>query len=233
MVLFLGVILCFAHRAHAQDTQIWVDADGHVPLGADWKYKVDPNYRVLAEDEGWTRVGLRNTFSRKHYPWLSPEASLDVYYTADPVSADVEEFRPWLALKFILPKFVHAIHLDKPFFYVRFEERFLWYPEEDTDDQKARLRLKVGGAFLLNSNELTGGTLYAPWYLEGFHNFNGEAFERSSEKDRISIGLGYVFDSAWRGDLVYIAQGAKDTLESGFDKTDNIFQLRVDYNFGK
>ena len=234
------VVICFhlllffsLNNVHSQNVQLWMEGDGHKQLGESWKYKVTPNFRKLIEAQGWSRLGLKNTFSKKLYPWFAAEVSIDVYYTADQTSADIWEVRPWLATKFVFPKFIDAIHLEKPYFYARLEQRFLWYPEEDTEDQKTRLRLKIGGTFILNNKKLTDKTFYIPWYVEGFHNFNGETFEHHAARDRMSVGLGYVFNPKWRGEFEYIVQGSRNTLEDDLVRTDNIFQLKVNYYFDK
>ena len=135
-------------NVHAQSVQIWMEGDGHKQLGKSWKYKGTPSVRTLADADSWYRIGLKNTFSRKLCPWFTAAGGVDFFYTADPVIADIEEVRPWLTAKFIYPKFINAIHLEKPYLSVKLEQRFLWYPDQDTDDQKTRLRVQ-GGAQLV------------------------------------------------------------------------------------
>lgn len=122
----------------------------------------------MVTNQGWSRIGVKNTFSRKIRRWLSAEGGFDVFYTSDPLSVDMGELRLRVAGKFTLPKFIRAIHLEKPYCNVRVEERFLWYPEQDTEDQKTRLRLKVGGTFILNNDKLVEKTYYVPWFWRGF-----------------------------------------------------------------
>lgn len=227
----LEVVLCVLlllaaspHRAHSEDSQLWLDGEGHKSLATHWSYKVSPIYRTELEPDGWTTLGLRNTFIHKHRSWFTPSGSVDGYYTVDPDSPTIVELRLWVAVKFTYPKYIHAIHLSKPYCSLRLEQRFLWYPDSDSNDQKTRLRLKAGGTFLFRNAKMTQGTIYVPWYIEGFHNFNGVAFEYSAAKDRISIGLGYVFDARWRGEFDYIAQGTINSIEHSREKTDNIFQ---------
>jgi len=234
LILVIILLVLFpSENAQAQSAQVWLEGDVHKQLGKNWKYKGTPNFRKLAENESWSRIGLSNTFSRKLYPWFTANVGVNLFYTADPVFADMEEIRPWLATKFIYPKFIGAIHLEKPYVSVKLEERFLWYPDEGADDQKTRLRVKIGGVFVLNNTKLTDKTFYMPVYVEDFHDFDGAAFERDASRGRISIGLGYVFNPKWRGEFDFIAQDSLAGGFSGAERTDNIFQLKFDYYFGK
>ncbi len=230
---FISCMICLmtfpSMSLYAQDIQVWLEADIHKDLGKSWKYKAAPNFRKYFENSAWHRYGIKNTFSRKIRPWLSGEINLDFFYTHDEGSADIGEIRPSLAGKLLYPNFIKAIRLEKPYIYLKLEERFLWYPSEDKDDQKTRLRLKGGGTFILNDEKITDETFYIPWYVEGFHSFDGEAFEHYAYNNRLSIGLGYVFNKQWRGEFDYILQGSRNTLEDGYIRADNIFQLKVDY----
>ena len=234
--VFVGTVLLVfmpSINAHAQDAQVWLEADGHKQLSKNWKYTGSPNFRTEATSQGWSRIGLKNTFSRKIRSWLAAEGGLDVFYTSDPVSADIGELRLMLGGKVTLPKFIHSIHLEKPYCDLKVEQRFLWYPEQDTDAQKERLRLKVGGTFILNNDKLVEKTYYMPWYGEGFHNFDGAAFEQNAAKYRFSLGIGYVINPKWRAEFEFIAQDSVDTLAHQFDRTDNIFQFKFQYYFDK
>lgn len=230
-----SVLLVFISsiNIYSQDAQLWLEVDGHKQLSKKWKYTGSPNSRSEATSQGWTRIGLKNTFSRKIRPWLAAEGGLDVFYTSDPEGVDIGELRFVLGGKVTLPKFIRAIHLEKPYCDLRVEQRFLWYPDDDKEDQKERLRLKVGGTFILNNDKLVEKTYYMPWYGEGFHNFDGAAFEQNAAKYRFSLGIGYVINTKWRAEFEFIAQDSVDTLVHQFDRTDNIFQFKFQYYFDK
>ena len=96
-------------NVHAQDPQLWLEVDGHKKLNKHWKYTGSPNLRIETTSQGWSRIGLKNTFSRTIRPWLAAEGGVDVFYTSDPVNEDIGE------LRFILggenhPAEVHSRH---------------------------------------------------------------------------------------------------------------------------
>lgn len=234
LVVWVAFVMLFPSKiVYAQDFQLWMEAGMHKDFGEYWKYNAVPIFRKYIEQDGWYKIGLKNTFSRKIVAWLTADCGIDFFYTVDNVNTDIGEIRPWLDAKLIYPHFIKTIHLDKLYFSSKIEERFLWYPEEDKDDQKTRLRLKVGGTFILNNEKMVDKTFYMPWYLEGFYNFNGSAFEQNASIGRAMLGLGYVFSPEWRGEFDYIVQDSRNTLEEGFYRTDDIFQFKVDYYFDK
>jgi hypothetical protein len=79
---------------------------------------------------------------------------------------------------------------------VRLEERFFRYTDE-TSDQKTRLRFRFGGRFTLNNDFMRVRTWYIPFRLEIFFNVGGKAQEVSAEQNRLSVGIGYIFNSAF------------------------------------
>jgi hypothetical protein len=229
-VLFLGVIsFCSIQKGYSQNPQVWIDLFGYKEFGKSWEYEANPGYSKLIAPQGWTDVYFCNTASWQVNKWYMAEGSLELHYTFDPADQNSIEVRPWLGQKIIYPEFIKAIHLDKPFFYVRLDQRFLWYPESDASETKTRFRPRIGGKFLLNNTSLKSKTFYIPWYIESFINLNGEASERYASRSRKFVGLGYVFNPKWRLEIDYLSQHARNTFEDKFVKTDNIIWLQLKY----
>jgi hypothetical protein len=229
-IQFLGLVtFCCIQKGYAQDTQIWIDAFGYREFGKSWEYEANIGYNKLAAPQGWSDVYFCNTASWQVNEWYMVEGSLELHYTFDQINENSIEVRPWIGQKFSYPKFINAIHLDKPFFYLRLDQRFLWYPESDAFETKTRFRPRLGGKFLLNNITLQSKTWYIPWFVESFINLNGEASERYASRRRIFLGLGYVFSPKWRLELDYISQRARNTFEGQFVKSDNIIWMQLKY----
>ena len=92
--------------------------------------------------------------------------------------------------------------------------------------------MKVGGTFILNNDRLVEETYFMPWSGEGFHNFDGAAFEHNAAKYRFQLGVGYVINPKWRAEVDLITQDSVDTLQRQLDRTDNIVQFKFQYFFG-
>jgi len=216
-------------QTHAQDVQLWLDGFVYKSFGKKWEYEGNVGVNKLLQKQGWGDIYLCNTLSWQGPWWYSAEGSLELHYTNDHQASDIIEVRPWLAQKFIFAHFVKALRLDKPHMYMRLDQRYLFYPEQDTSDVKTRLRVRFGGRVLLNNSKLTDKTFYVPFFFENFFNFNGEAIERYASRNRTVIGLGYVFNSKWRGEFDYYAQRSRNSIENELVKTDIMVQFKVMY----
>jgi Protein of unknown function (DUF2490) len=227
LLMCLGI--CGVRQAYAQDVQLWLDGFVYKSFGKKWEYEGNAGVNKLMQKQGWGDIYLCNTLSWQGPWWYSAEGSLELHYTNDHQASDIIEVRPWLAQKFIFARFVKALRLDKPYMYMRLDQRFLFYPEQDTSDVKTRLRVRFGGRVLLNNSKLTDKTFYVPFFFENFFNFNGEAIERYASRNRTVIGLGYVFNSKWRGEFDYYAQRSRNSIDDEVVKTDIMVQFKVMY----
>jgi hypothetical protein len=115
------------------------------------------------------------------------------------------------------------LNLFRPYLGIRLEERFFRYADKTTD-QKTRMRLRIGGTFTLNNDFMRVRTWYIPFRLEFFFNVGGEAAEVSAEQNRLSVGIGYIFNSASRAEFSLTAQNAENTF-SFSSSTDLIFHF--------
>jgi hypothetical protein len=228
LLLLVMSILC-VEQSHAQDVQAWLDGFVYKSFGKKWEYEGNVGVNKLLQKQGWGDIYLCNTFSWQGAWWYSAEGSLELHYTNDQQNADIVEVRPWLAQKFIFAQYVKALRVDKPYMYMRLDQRFLFYPEQDTSDVKTRLRVRFGGRVLLNDTKLTAGTFYIPFFFENFFNFNGEAIERYATRNRTVVGLGYMFNSKWRTEFDHYIQRSRNSIEGEIVKTDIMLQLKVLY----
>lgn len=223
------ILILLTEKGYSQDVQIWLDGFVYKEIGESWEYEANLGLDQLIQKQGWTETYFSNTFSWQIKDWYGVEGSLELHYTRDEQTENVAEIRPWLAQKFSYPKFFQKIHLDKPYVYMRLDQRFLFYPESDTSDTKTRLRVRLGGRFLLNSTNMKEKTFYLDTYFENFFDLNGEAIERHAAKNKTTIGLGYIFNSRWQAEFQHYIQRSRNTFDDSVVRSDIIFQLKVKY----
>lgn len=219
--------------AFAQHAQLWFDAYGYKNIGEKWQYEANVGYNTIKMDSAWHDIYWSNTFSWDVVKWYGLEGSAEFNFSNDPREQSIVELNLQLNQVFTFIQYVDAIHLSQPYLGVKFESRFLWYPEADTSDIKYRSRFRLGGKFIVNNTSLQKKTIYVPFYFESFFNINGEAVERKAEKARGKIGLGYVFSDRWRGELGYMAQLARNTITDDVDRTDYVLEFKIRYYFDK
>lgn len=172
--VFLPIIgsIILGNQSHAKDVQLWMDGFVYKNFAKKGEYEGNVGVSKLLEKQGWGEIYFCNTAAWQASAWYSAEGSLEFHYTNDHEASDIIEVRPWLAQKFTFTQFFKALRIEKPYVYMRLEQRFLFYPEQDTTDTKTRLRMRLGGRILLNSSKLTDKTIYIPFFIENFFNFN-------------------------------------------------------------
>ena len=171
--------------------------------------------------QGWSDNYISNSFSYQPKPWLYSDGGLDLHETVDPLGKDVREVRLWLGQGFILPKYFSRIHLDNPYFYMKLDQRFLWYPEEDIFDAKTRLRLRLGSKFSFTNIHLRVSeedAFFLPFYFEGYLNFAGHAIERYASTVKLKTGVTYLYSNKLRFAIIYWLQDTKDTAGDSADE---------------
>lgn len=227
--VFLPIIgsIMLVNQSHAQDVQLWMDGFVYKNFAKKGEYEGNVGVSKLLEKHGWGEIYFCNTVAWQASSWYGAEGSLELHYTNDHEASDIIEVRPWLAQKFTFTQLFKALRIEKPYVYMRLEQRFLFYPEQDTTDTKTRLRMRLGGRILLNINKLTDKTVYIPFFIENFFNFNGEAVERFASKNRVVIGVGYVFNSKWKAEFDHYIQRSRNTIDDEIEKTDVMLQFKV------
>ena len=224
VIYFSLFILLFSKSANAQNGQIWIDADVYPSFGVNWDYKIEAGYRKYLVSEGWTRYHLKNVFTYKKFNWILFAGAFDLFYTVEEVTTNYFEMRPWVQVEARWMNAGKYLNLFRPYVAIRLEQRFFRYTDTSTD-QKTRLRLRFGGKFLLNNDFMRVRTWYIPFRIELFFNVGGEAKEVSAEQNRLTVGIGYIFNSATRAEFALTVQNAENTI-SFSSSTDLILQFR-------
>jgi hypothetical protein len=111
---------------------------------------------------------------------------------------------------------------------VRVEWRNFFYGGSGSgSDHSARFRNRLEFLVPLNKEKLSeDGARYfiADW--EWYVPLDGPA-ERFANKQRIRTGLGYRRNFNWRYEALYMWTRSRNTIEEGFETSDNIIDIRV------
>ncbi len=109
----------------------------------------------------------------------------------------------------------------------RLEWRNFFY-QDGSHDSAWRSRGRVEARFPVNRKSLSADrTLYLRGDAEVFVPIGEEAAETFADRWRFRAGLGYRFTFPWRVEAFAIWQRSRDTLESGFESTEFIVNLRL------
>jgi hypothetical protein len=111
---------------------------------------------------------------------------------------------------------------------VRVESRHFFYSGGDTDHSSSvRFRNRLEFLVPLNRERLTDdGARYVLADWEWFVPLDDQQ-ERFANKQRIRAGLGYRPSVAWRFEALYIWTRSRETIDQGFNTSDNIIDIRV------
>lgn len=216
---------------YSQSTQLWWDYMGYPLNSSDWDYEINPGFNHLLGEDGWFDFYVNNTVTYQKLQWLLFDGSLELHYTKDEEYYNSIEVRPWVMTSVRWLTEGEHLNLYNPYFAVMFEYRNIFYDNEELNEHKFRMRLRAGGKFTINSKKMAVGTLYIPFRGEYFVDLGSSVTEKFADRHRIMIGLGYIFNSAIRTEVVYYLQGSRNTYEDKFTETDNIFQFLVRHYF--
>jgi hypothetical protein len=90
-----------------------------------------------------------------------------------------------------------------------------------------RYRDRLEAQFPVNRPRVTDeGALYASALVEWFWTHTDPP-ERFANKQRVRLGAGYRRNYAWRLEVLYVWDRARDSAESGFTATDHAFDIRL------
>jgi len=227
--IILLMAIAFPEAARSQNVQAWFDYYVNKSFGKTWNYEGNVELETLLRENGWVEYSVSNSVAAGITKWYGLGAGVQIDKTSNPVSYDITELSLTLVQDFVFVQYIPLIHLRHPHLSVCLEQRFLYYPEADTSDSKARLRLKLGGSFLLNKDKMVPDVFFIPFYFEGYFNLNGEAIEHRATKAKASLGLGYFFNERWLGEFVYKVQLARNTITDDVTRSDIILQLLIRY----
>ncbi len=218
----------------SEDTQLWWQYSYQNSLSENWSVSVDSGYRNLwesedeSEDVTWDRFHVSSDFSYRKNPRLNFDFGSGVYYTTRSALSDLAEVRTWQGATVYWPDSLGRVKRFVLTHRFRLEQRFTRQTGTSSWDLNSRARYKLSTAIAINRKELEPGAFYV--YLSGevFADLSDDNSRLVSDRNRFSIGLGWLTTKNWTVEARYTHQENRDTAVSGdFRLTDRIVELRV------
>jgi hypothetical protein len=241
MLLMATFFVCsfFAAPVSAQDTetesadtQFWYQYSYQNRLSENWSFSIDSGYRNLweskVEDVDWDRLHISSDFSYRKNSRLNFDLGSGVYYTTRSALSNLAEFRTWGGATVYWPDSIGRIRRFVLTHRFRLEQRFSRQSGTSNWDFNSRARYKLSTVIAINRKELEPGAIYA--YLGGelFADLGDDNSGLVTDRNRFSIGLGWLTTKKWTVEALYTYQQNRDTAVTGdFRLTDRIVELRI------
>jgi len=185
---------------------------------ADLSGKVGDNSRV--ETTGGVSLDLS--------PRWRLEGGLGLYHDRFLESRDAWETRLWQAVTVDWPDSPEwSRRLARRFVVshrLRLEERF---NKIEDWEFSLRLRYRIGLSWAINKYSVEPGALYAPFSAEFYFPLGEDASGFLAQQNRLTAGLGYVFNKIWRVEVRYARQRVRDTVDADFRDTREFIEVRL------
>ncbi len=212
-----------------QRVQLWLDYDPTYPMGK-WTFDLEIAPHVGLGESRWSELSVTPNWEYSVTGWLDLSGGLALTYTHQTEDFDSFELNPYVEIKpYWYTK--HGIRGIKLVDYLRFEYRAQYTFHDKEKNNSARIRNRIQAQIPINKGSMF---LDRAWYaivdVEAFYNAE-DLQERFSSRQRFRIGAGYRHSNAWRYQVIYTLQRARNTIEEHFTTTDSIFRFRVIHFF--
>jgi uncharacterized protein DUF2490 len=244
VALACGLLVAHARAARAQaNLQLWSNVTVDWTKSTRLAYELDFEPKVLLKapegDPGWRNLDVTPNVEYAVKDWLDLIGEATVGYTKQTDDANTFELTPRVGVRFHL--FSRSVPTALPRFRelppkrrvvvrdrVLFESRSFFYLDAGSGSSSdVRLRNRLELLMPINRANLTDdGARY--WFVD-WEAFvpAGEPDERFANKQRFRVGLGYRPSVAWRFEAVYAWTRSRNTIDEGFQSSDNIIDLRL------
>jgi hypothetical protein len=235
-LLALPLLLVVATPAFGQvadvPTQLWLAFQHQHKVGEKTSVFTSLGYEELTSRESfwgeWNKLYVTGGGSYDLGKRFRVAAGVGLYYTYQPETANVFEFRLWQEGTAFWPDspgavrrlvFVHRLRLEE-----RMTESVGW-------EFAMRLRYRLDTKIPLNKYTLEPKAFYLPLAAEVFADLIDEAPELFAKRSRLSVGLGYVINQNWTLDLRFHRQRSRSTIDEDFKTSGNVIDFVVKSSF--
>jgi hypothetical protein len=232
--------------AHGQEAsnQIWANVILALPQKSDnWYFEIDVEPKLQVKgDQKWANTDATGLVEFYPFRWLDVTGELVGGFTVQNDDVQTLELTPKLGLRLHLISNIRELPKVGQFasrlglaLLLRIEDRNFWYfgtgaVEDFSSEWRFRPRLEV--RFGINrADRSVPGTWYLFTDAEAFVPLNDKTQETFATKWRFRIGPGYTLNSKWRFELLYIRDGARNTLEEDFWTDVHIVDFRFRHYF--
>lgn len=156
--------------------------------------------------------------------WARLEAGTGYYFIHRQEAPESHELRLWQSGTIDWPESPGSVRRFALHHRLRLEQRFR--SSESEWRFAMRLRYRLAYALPINRYTLEPGALFIPTKVEFFLPVGGEFEEYFTQQIRLSVGLGYVFNPVWKGELRYAWRRSRDTLDQDLTLGNHYLELR-------
>ena len=213
------------------NTQLWWQYSFQNRLSENWSFTWDSGYRDLWEstipDDAWERFHLSSAFSYRLHSRLNLDLGSGLYYTTRPLSSDLTEFRLWQGTTVYWPDSPGLVRRFVLAHRLRLEQRLSRQSGTSSWTMNSRARYRMSTTVAINRKDLEPGAFYLYLGAEFFADLSDDDSRLVSDRNRFSIGLGWLTTTKWTLELRYSSQENRDTATGNFRLTDEIVEIRV------
>jgi len=226
--LLLAVTLSAFGQEEETPTQFWMSYNHQNKVGERTRVFGTLGYEELLSEEQffgeWTKLYLNGGGSYDLGKRFRVTAGVGAYYTYQPETDDVFEFRLYQEGTAYWPDSVGHVRRFVLTHRLRLEERF---SDSDGWTFSMRLRYRIDTKIPVNKYTLEPGAFYIPLAYEWYADVLDEAPEFFGKRDKASAGLGYVINKTWTVDLRYHRQRSRATIEDDFKSSSNVIDFTI------
>ena len=234
--LVLLIVGALPAAAGDLETQAWANFTMGWNRSEKVYLELDLEPKVLVSGEpGWRNLDV--TPAVEYYPSsgidLTGEATVGTTMQTDDLRTNELTLRAGLRLylfKNMRERFDHEHKLPGRVLFAtlfRVEERNFWYSDETESQHSFRFRVRLELKAPINHADLTKDkTYYVLGDIEAYAPIGEEVEERFATKYRLRLGLGYRINARQRGDLLYMRDRVRNTIEDTPSDSVQILDLR-------
>jgi hypothetical protein len=227
--LMFGMGEAFSQSRQAQNFQLWLDYDPNYPMGK-WTFDLEISPHFGSGESKWSEINVTPNWEYAATTWLDLGTGVGLSYAHQTEDYDTFEANPYVLIRpyYFTKRGVRGIKLVDQ---LRFDYRAQYTIKTGERANSGRIRNRIQAWIPINKNNiLVPGNWHAIVDVEAFYNFK-DLDERFSSRLRIRAGAGYRHSNAWRYQLIFTLQRARDTIEEDFNTTDIILNFRAIHFF--
>ena len=212
-----------AQESNNVDNQVWLDYFRYRIPRENIQFMGDAGMRFLIGG-GWEKYIVRPSLQKSVNEWLALFGGIGLFLTVQDSISNTLEIRPWIGAKV----FWYWDTFSKIRFsdYFRIEDRIVINTQSSGSDNSVRFRNKIAARIPITDHYFADQILYVMFSFEFFLEA-GEIDELFPDDVRLGGGLGYKHNYYWRIEFYSYVFLSKDTAESRFSQTDQVWQLTL------
>ncbi|MEJ1237337.1 DUF2490 domain-containing protein [Chryseolinea sp. T2] len=217
--------------AQSPSEQIWAEYMLNLPFANSWNIEFASTYSTVLEQPKWRSLDVQITPEYSVSNHIDLMGAVFAGRTFQEATVTTSEIREMLGAR------IHFTPNKRVLtrFLIRFEQRNQLERETHTWQHSTRTRLRAETLTPINKRSMQAGDKL--WYAivdgEFFIVMDQDVQERFANRFRLRTGIGYRLNYSVRFELMYTLQMSRNTLDNGYETTDNIFRIRVKHFLNK